>query len=74
MDARRLDEALDALAGRPYYLSLDLDVPSEAAIGSRVYPRSAQGWSGTSCCRSWTPRSAAWMSWAATSSSTTDSR
>lgn len=36
MDPRRLDEALDALAGRPYYLSLDLDVLSEAAIGWRV--------------------------------------
>jgi arginase family enzyme len=36
MDERRLEAELDALAGRPYFLTLDLDVLSEAAIGRRV--------------------------------------
>jgi arginase family enzyme len=36
MDARLLEEELDALGGRPYYLTLDLDVLSAAAIGRRV--------------------------------------
>jgi arginase family enzyme len=36
MDRSRLDEELRSLAGRPYYVSLDLDVLSEAAIGRQV--------------------------------------
>jgi arginase family enzyme len=36
MDPPRLEEELRALADRPYYISLDLDVLSEAAIGRRV--------------------------------------
>jgi arginase family enzyme len=36
MDRSQLDEELRGLAGRPYYVSLDLDVLSEAAIGRQV--------------------------------------
>lgn len=36
MDRRLLDAELDALADRPYYLTLDLDVLSESAIGRQV--------------------------------------